>query len=305
MTVEVTSWRALGTYVFLAGDCVHLSRAAVRAAEVLEEVDASCSRFRADSDLSHVNAAAGSEVPISPVLHGAVCVALEAAEVTGGLIDPTLGAHLVAAGYDRTFSLVPSRSADPVVAPTRVTSWRDVVLTEEHLAIPEGSILDLGATGKAFAADLVATVLDDEFKASFLISVGGDLRVSRPRPDGGAYAVAIADRPEDPAACTVMLPSGAMATSSRTVRAWERAGSRWHHIIDPRTGAPADGPWRTVTAYGHTAVAANTATTAAMILGADALDWLIAQDVAARLVHDDSTVVTTPFWDSAFGASHD
>ncbi len=299
MSREALTWQALGTYVHLAGDHRLLSAAAKQTAAVLAEVDLACSRFRVDSELSLANAAAGTEVSVSPLLAGALQVALEAARITDGLLDPTIGSQVVAAGYDRTFALVPSDAPDPVRLPPRHISWREVSLSGALLQAPQGTQLDVGATGKAYAADLVAAVLDQEFEESFLVSLGGDLRISR--PSAQAYTVAIGHRIGEPALRSIQVHGGAIATSSRSARSWTRGGRTWHHIIDPRTGRSADGPWQTVTAYGHTAVAANTASTTALILGDAAYDWLVARDVAACLIDDNDELTTTPLWDKAFG----
>jgi FAD:protein FMN transferase len=302
------SWRALGTHVDLRTTPEALDRAVALATAVLDEVDASCSRFRDDSDLSRANRHAGRAVPASPVLVGALCVALEAAQETGGVVDPTLGGLLVAAGYDRTFGLVPGDDASPVSLPVARGRWEDVRVGPATVTVPAGAALDLGATGKAFAADLVALSVAEECGEPVLVSVGGDVRVL---PAGGrapdhpvviGHSVADLARGGDRAVVTVR--EGGIATSSTSARRWRRAGLQWHHIIDPRTGAPAHGPLRTVTALGHTAAAANTATTAAVVLGADAWDWLVAHDVAARLVDHDGHVTRTPAW-TASGIEED
>lgn len=303
MSRTATSWRALGTYVYLCGDADTLVDATRIAADVLETVDKTYSRFRSDSELMTLYRRSGEDVPVSPLLHAAVRVALEAAEESEGLLDPTMGSQLVAAGYDRTFTRVPTTSSAAVDLPVRTSSWRAVVLGEGTLRLPARTLLDLGATGKAFAADLIAASLEAELGRAFLVSVGGDLRITASRA-AAPYAVAVADTEaglSGDQVYRISLTQGALATSSIAARQWHRDGRRWHHIIDPRTGEPAAGPWRTVTAYGHTAVGANTASTTALILGKAALGWLVQRSVAARLVSHDGVVTTTPLWDKAFG----
>jgi thiamine biosynthesis lipoprotein len=97
----------------------------------------------------------------------------------------------------------------------------------------------------------------------------------------------------------VRLGSGGLATSSVSARRWRRGGRQWHHVVDPRTGLPTRGPVRTVTALGRTAAAANTATTASVVLGDAAYGWLVERDVAARLVGHDGCVVRTPAWSAS------
>ncbi|HSO65939.1 MAG TPA: FAD:protein FMN transferase [Ornithinibacter sp.] len=294
------SWRALGTHVDVRTTPACLERAVALAVEALDEVDAACSRFRDDSDLSLANRRAGHPVPVSPVLVGALRVALEAAEVTDGLVDPTLGAVLAAAGYDRTFALVPSDDPAPAALPAPQGAWQDVRVTAQTVTVPRGAALDLGATGKAFAADLVALAIADACRTSVLVSVGGDVRVASPDGDGPDYPVVVGHSVADLAAggdrARVRLREGGIATSSTSARRWRRGGRQWHHVVDPRTGSPATGPLRTVTALGHTAAAANAATTAAIVLGDAAWAWLVDHDVAARLVDVEGRVTRTPAW---------
>ncbi|MCA1781749.1 MAG: FAD:protein FMN transferase, partial [Intrasporangiaceae bacterium] len=188
------SWRALGTYVDLRTTLDAVVRAAAMAVDVLDEVDAVCSRFRQDSDLSRANRAAGRALEVSPVLVGAVRVALEAAEETDGIVDPTLGKALAAAGYDRTFALVPTNDPGPSSVPEPRGAWRAVQVTDDRVCVPSGSALDLGATGKAFAADLVALAITHALDAPVLVSVGGDVRVACPDGEyggGPAYPVVL------------------------------------------------------------------------------------------------------------------
>ena len=294
------SWRALGTYVELRTTPDAVEAAAGLAARVLDEVDVACSRFRDDSDLVRANRAAGTPVEVSPVLVGAVRLALEAAAETDGLVDPLLGDLLVAAGYDRTFVLVPSDDPTPAALPVCRGRWQDVVVTDTTVCVPPGAALDLGATGKAFAADLVALSIADTLGVPVLAGVGGDLRVASPDDSVLDHPVevghSVADLDAGGASAVVRLGSGGLATSSVSARRWRRGGRQWHHVVDPRTGLPAQGPWRTVTALGRTAAAANAATTASIVLGAAAHDWLVDHHVAARLVDHDGRVVRTPAW---------
>ncbi|MEO7754464.1 MAG: FAD:protein FMN transferase [Terracoccus sp.] len=302
----VASWRALGTYVHLrTADPDLIGSARAIAEHVLDAVDVACSRFRGDSDLTRANRATGP-VAVSPVLVGAVRVALEAAEVTDGLVDPTLGRLLEAAGYDRTFTMVHAHDPTPVALPQRRASWREVRVTDATLEVPPTVSLDLGATGKAYAADLVALALCRLLPTAVVVSVGGDVRAAAPEPSdsGSAAGVAwpvelgrsLAEVDAGRPVASVRVEDGGIATSSATVRRWERGGRQWHHVLDPRTGEPAAGPWVTVTALGPTCVAANTATTAALVLGHDAPDWLERHEVAALLVHADGALLRTPAW---------
>jgi thiamine biosynthesis lipoprotein len=118
-----------------------------------------------------------------------------------------------------------------------------------------------------------------------LVNLGGDIALAGPAPAGG-WAVRVADdhrAPPEAPGQVLALDSGALATSSTTVRRW---GEGAHHIIDPRSGLPACSPWRTVSVAAATCVDANTASTAAVVLGDDAPAWLEANGLPARLVDD-------------------
>jgi thiamine biosynthesis lipoprotein len=293
-----TTFPALGTSVFVAvRDPGELGRAMMLAGEVLTDVDEVCSRFRPDSDLSRVNAHPGEWVEVDPLLVAATEVAVEAARATRGLVHPLLGRRLVELGYDRDFGelvdLADARVTE--TEPPHLDSWVDIgVDPGGAVRIPAGTSLDLGATGKAWAADLVATAYEDHLDQSAVVSVGGDLRIARAgdRP----WRVAVAERPGDLPDTLVDLDRGGLATSSTRVRRWTRAGVRRHHVLDPRTGLPAREVWRTVSATGATCSAANTAATAAIVLGEDAPAWLAAHGVTARLVASDGGVRTVGRW---------
>lgn len=301
-------WSALGTYVDLrVADAATAPAAGELARRVLGEVDATCSRFRQDSDLVRANRLAGRWVGVCPVLVGAVRVALEAAEQTEGLVDPCLGELVLRAGYDRTFALLRS-SRCPVDLPTpQADRWRELGVRDDAVRVPSGTALDLGATGKAYAADLVAHTIVEALDVATVVSVGGDVRAGAPPCGKVGWPVRIAHRfadlaDADPAdaprsgGSDVVLTGGGLATSSVTTRRWLRAGREWHHLFDPRTARPAQGPWLTVTALGHTAAAANAASTCAIILGADAPTWLARRAVAARLVDHAGRAHHTPGW---------
>ncbi|MGA8246884.1 MAG: FAD:protein FMN transferase [Nocardioides sp.] len=288
------TFRALGTYVYVATrDPRELAVARRLTERVLAEVDRTCSRFRDDSDLVRANAGAGHWVEVDPLLVAAVSVALDAARATDGLVHPLLGRQLVSWGYDRDYGeLVDTGPVTPPPAPGP-RSWASLGLAEDAIRVPADTALDLGSTGKAFAADLVVATLTGELDTAAIVSVGGDLAVSR--PDGDAWPVAVSGQPDEPAVI-VWLERGGLATSNTQVRRWARGGTSCHHLLDPRTGAPADTTWETASCLGSTAVAANTASTASIVLGADAPAWLEDHRVTARLVAPDGTVRRTGAW---------
>jgi len=266
----------------------------------LDAIDRTCSRFRPDSELSRVNMGAGVPTTVGERFAEALQVALRAARLTGGVVDPTVGGAVIALGYDRTFASLRPDDARPLPVARPVPGWRQISFDprSRRLRLPPHTCLDLGATAKALAADRAARRAAAVTGSGVLVSLGGDLAVAGPPPEGG-WRVALADdhaqsvTEQDP---TVAVTGGALATSGIRVRTWRRAGRTLHHIIDPATGEPAAPVWRTVTVAAATCVDANTFSTAAVVLGERAVDRLRATSLPARLVAVDGTVVRLGGW---------
>ena len=270
--------------------------------DVLAALDRQASRFRPDSELSWLHAAGGGMFLLSYGLAEAVGVALAAARWTGGLTDPTVGDALVSLGYDRDFAAIGEDGDVAAIggdgthpgAAVAAPGWQLVRLDGPLLRIPPGIRLDLGATAKGLGADRAVRAVMSAAggQGGVLVSLGGDIAVAGTPPRDG-WPVTVAEEPgrdAPPGGQLVRLAAGAVATSSVTVRRWRRGGAVLHHIVDPRTGRPADGPWRTATVAAATCADANAASTAAIVAGAAAEDWLAAAALPARLTGHDGRV---------------
>jgi thiamine biosynthesis lipoprotein len=323
--VAAADWAALGTRVrVVVTDDAALEQARRLLAAELAELDRACSRFRADSELRRLdgNLAGTGAAPVSELLADALLVALEAARATGGDLDPTVGRAIEQLGYDRDFADlppadavsglhgVPGRHGVPSlrVVPVPAPGWQHVELDHARrtVRVPAGVRLDLGATAKAFAADRAAQQLHARLGTGVLVSLGGDIRVAGEPPDGG-WQVRVQDVTGHPGDLAdgpfeqVALHGGALATSSTTARRWVRGGSVVHHILDPRSGLPADTPWRTVSVFAGTCVEANTASTVAVIRGAAGRGWLEGLGLPARLVDHQGRVTRLGAWPAPAG----
>jgi thiamine biosynthesis lipoprotein len=295
------SFAALGTtaVVCVADDDRLADALAILRAE-LAEIDRACSRFRDDSELTRINRGDGSAQTVSPLLCEAVAVALDAAETTGGILDPTVGAAVRANGYDRSFAeLGKSGPRLGRVSFAGVPGWRMVELDPgaRTLRVPTGVELDLGATAKALAADRAAAAIRAGTDTDVLVSLGGDIAVAG-APEGG-WPVLIADdhrAPLDGPGPVVAITAGGLATSSTTVRTWKIGDAEYHHLIDPRTGTSARTPWRTVSVAAASCLAANTASSTALILGDAAPEWLADRELPARLVRRDGVRTYVAGW---------
>jgi thiamine biosynthesis lipoprotein ApbE len=305
------AWRALGMLIQLVvTDSGQLAAARDLLAEDLTELDLTCSRFRPDSELVALGIAAREAtapltVTVSPLLAQAIGVALSAASLTDGDVDPTVGGVLCALGYDRDFGQVPATGpALPGGVGFRVIpGWRSIKLdpASRRLTVPPGVQLDLGATVKGWAADRSAARIADKLGCGGLVSLGGDTAVAGEPPDGGwrirvQDVTGMPDQPPPGPSTVVAIRDGGLATSSTAARRWQRGGDVLHHILDPRTGLPAASVWRTVSVAAASCADANTAATAAVIRGRQAPAWLASLNLPARFVEPDGTVLTVAGW---------
>ena len=322
-----TAWRALGMLIQL-GVTYPKRLAAARdlLADDLDQIDRSCSRFRADSELVSVGEAARHApgpvtLTVSPLLAEAIAVSLRAARLTDGDLDPTVGGALAALGYDRDFAELAQAdpraaaafrsdtpAADPAAEASQVSvrlihGWQSVSVDvgARELTVPSGVRLDLGATVKGWAADRAATRIANRLGCGVLVSLGGDTAVSGQSPDGG-WRIRVQDTtglpeeaPDGPSQ-VVAIRDGGLATSSTAARRWRHGGDLLHHILDPRTGLPAAPVWRTVSVAAATCADANTAATAGIIRGDQAPAWLASLKLPARLVTRDGAVRTVADW---------
>jgi FAD:protein FMN transferase len=309
-TVAVADRAALGTsarVVVWPPESLGVALGAVDG--VLAALDRQASRFREDSEISWIHRREGGLFMLSDGLAEAVSVALEAARWTGGLADPTVGEAVISLGYDRDFAAIDPDRGDPPGVPAPVPGWQTVRLDGPLLRLPAGVRLDLGATAKGLGSDRAvrAAMTAGGQTGGVLVSLGGDIAVAGQPPRDG-WPILAADVPDTAGpsrAQAVRLAGGAVATSSITCRRWRRAGQVLHHIVDPRTGLPAGGPWQTVSVAAATCADANAAATAAIVAGEGAEEWLAVAGTPARLVARDGRVRYVGGWPDADGGRID
>jgi thiamine biosynthesis lipoprotein len=300
---SVAEWRALGTGVRLVVASGDLAPARAAVDDVLDRVDRACSRFRADSEVMRLADRPGVWQPVGPLLGDAIAAGLRAAHLTDGAVDLTVGRAMRAIGYDTDFEAIRAPGASIELRLEPIPGWQSVELSEDRrsVRIRRGVEIDLGSVGKGLAADLAAAAAAAAIgpaTAGVLVSLGGDIAV-RGRAPAGGWRILLAEDSETPPDATgdvIAVDGGGIATSSTTVRRWTRGEVTFHHIIDPRTGGPVASPWRTATVAAGTCVDANTAATAAIVLGDRAVAWLERAALPARLVATDGSVVRVGGW---------
>jgi FAD:protein FMN transferase len=303
----MSSWPALGTTAVLCAPDSGAVAARCAAAREIDGMDAAASRFDPDSELSRLNRAHGRWVRISERLLEALRVAVDAARITDGAVDPTLGQSLVDLGYDRDWGDLPQvPPGRPLVdrpelcAVRRRAPWRAIALRDNPpmARIPEGVKLDLGATAKALTADRAARAAHLASGTGVLLSLGGDIATAGPPPSGG-WVIRVTDDHRNGSSAdgqTVTIDSGGLATSSLVPRRWFHEGQAIHHVLDPDDGLPVRPWWRTASVAAASCADANIASTAALVMGRRAPAWLAAQGLPARLVAVGGMVTVQGDW---------
>ena len=260
----------------------------------LAAVELAASRFRPDSELMTLRRDADGAAELSDLLAELVAAALTAARDSAGAVDPTLGSVLAGLGYDRDIREVRAGVRTRVVVLPQ-PGWRSLRLDGTRLEMPPGTQLDLGATAKAVAADRCAHLVADRLGTGVLVSLGGDIATAGEAPTDG-WQVLVQDLPGDEPQQVSVYAGAAIATSSTARRTWVQDGETRHHLIDPSTRLPVQGPWRAISVVAPTCLRANTATTGALVKGADALAYLRSTGLPARLVPHHGGIVTLNGW---------
>ncbi|HXW33160.1 MAG TPA: FAD:protein FMN transferase [Acidimicrobiales bacterium] len=305
---NLRSIRALGTTATVAlTEPSNLDEAAELLCEELTAIDLACSRFREDSEIWRLNHAEGRRVGVSRLLFEALCVARDVAMYTDGVVDPTVGSAVQELGYDQTFSSIEAIAPGFERSPRPAPGWWRIELDEQSLSVrvPSGTVVDLGASGKALATDRAARRIAVACGCGALVSIGGDVSLSgHPPKPGWAIGIAVdSSAPLSTVDHVVSIAHGGLASSSTVVRSWRRGERRLHHIVDPRTGDVAFPYWSLVSAVGASCVMANAASTAAVVWGREAPRRLSAMGVPARLLGADGEEVFVCGWPSHDGVA--
>jgi FAD:protein FMN transferase len=266
-----------------------VGRAAALIHGTFEREERRFSRFRADSELSHVNAASGRSLSVSASFASVMARALDGARATEGAFDPTVLGAMEATGYDREFDEVLAGARGMLHPPRPCGRWRDVTLRGDVLRIPAGVGIDLGGIAKGWTADLAATRALEAGLPWVVVNAGGDLRIA-----GDAPVIEIAVEDPDDRATEIgrlSIREGALATSSTRARSW---GPGLHHVIDPRTGAPAETDLLQVTVTAPTCAEAEVVATAVLLSGSTA-----AARAAVAVTDDGRMLIGVPIEDAA------
>ena len=263
---------------------------AERARERIDELEQRWSRFRPSSEISRLNAQAGQPVEVSDETIELVSLAIEAWRITGATFDPTVLGAVLRAGYTTSFDHLPTHAAPPIS--DLVIACTDIDIDGNVVRLPAHTGFDPGGIGKGLAADLTATELMNAGAEGVCINMGGDLRCLGTPPDGDGWSVAIEHPWSSALIASIGIVDGAVATSTTLRRRWTVDGNERHHLIDPRTGEPADTDLTLTTVIAQNAWAAEVLAKAVLIRGSAHPFDLIEGTGAYALIVDERGAIT-------------
>jgi thiamine biosynthesis lipoprotein len=264
--------------------------------DLFAEWEQALSRFIAESELSRLNRAAGTPVAVSDLLYSVLATALTAARATEGVYDPAMLEQLEKIGYDRTFDAIRTGDFDPIIPGEPGGRWRGIKVNPiyREVTLPAGIKLDFGGIAKGMAVDAALERLRENGISPALVNAGGDLAVLGLPPTGDTWLISVPGREHY---WSLPLHHGAVATSGIARRHWRQGNILRHHLLDPRTGLPAQSDLWSVTVVTDRCEQAEVAAKVAFILGSrQGADFLRKHSIAGLLVHEDGACESVEPW---------
>ena len=251
--MESVQFRAMNTDIILAAegspDQIRIGFDLVT--EYIHASERKFTRFSENSELSRLNKSGGDWFQVSPEMIEVILLAQSFAGPTHGLFNPAILPDLHRIGYDRSMDLIRTNGvANQITLEKRLPLTFDEILIrpeESLVSLPVGLTLDLGGIAKGWIAEQAAYLLA-QHSTTCLVSAGGDMRMLGLPSGMTGWEIELED-PRSPGDVLVLLnlPPGAVATSSVVKRTWKQGNLDRHHLIDPRTGEPANASWLSVT----------------------------------------------------------
>ncbi len=256
-----------------------------RAFERLRELERVWTRFVPTSELNELHRSAGTWTPVSDDLFRALSWCNRLATETGGLFDPTIRAALESWGYDRTFADIDRTAAAPRSSqPSPGTGAIELDRRTRRVRLAEATAVDLGGIGKGLGADIIAGELIAAGARGVYACLGGDIHVAGECPEGG-WPVPLLHPVTGEAFAHHQLTEGGLVMSTVAIRRWTRDGVDAHHLIDPRSGAPANTDVLAVAVAARSSARAEAIAKAAIVAGSvEGRDLLERCDVTAWMV---------------------
>ena len=307
--MQTLEFRAMNTAVILAAlEHPGATPTLEGARRLIEHYEQRFSRFLPSSEISQLNQSAGEWKAVSPELIDLLTQSLGFLGETDGLFDPSILPDLRRAGYDRSMDEIRRNGAS---APASDAGTRgrlqqiEIDAERGWIRLPAGVEIDLGGIAKGWIVEKAADLLFRS-SAACAVSAGGDMLFRGTPGEGALWQVRIED-PWDPAQEVARLEVGpcAIATSSVVKRSWNQAGVRRHHLIDPRTGEPAQGLWASVTVFAPDIKTAEVYAKALLIGGEGRFERLLSRrpEISYLVVTSEGGVFSS-FEQAEYGNEH-
>ncbi len=289
-------FRAMGTTISMLLPEQQVEQGTQIVRTLFSEWESTLSRFLPESELSRLNQQAGKPVAVSELLYQVLATALTAAQATQGVYDPAMLDQLVHLGYDRTFDDLPTAQFSPIIPGEPGGRWRDIRVDplRRQVTLPVDIKLDFGGIAKGMAVDAALEELRQSGISPAMVNAGGDLAVLGFPPAAEQWPIAVPGRGRF---WTIPLHHGAVATSGIAHRHWWQGQTLRHHLLDPRTGLPAQSDLWSVTVVADRCEQAEVAAKVAFILGSQqGADFLHRHRIAGLLVREDGSWATVEPW---------
>lgn len=238
--------------------------------DILREIENEMSKTINTSDVGKLNASQGQTVQISSDTVQVLMASLAEAEKTDGAFNPALGDVITAWGFGTDSVRVPDDQE--LTALLAATDYRKVTVEPaDNTANTGGMQIDLGGAVKGYALDRIAENLQQNNIESAVISLGGSIYAKGTKPDGSSYKIGIRDpySGKNDYMGTILLEGKFVSTSGIYERGFEKDGVWYHHIIDPKTGYPADNGIESVTVVADSGILSDIYSTALFVMGVE------------------------------------
>ncbi len=290
---------AMGSYIQQTVYGKGGEEAAAQAAQEIGALENRISWRREHSDIALLNASAGSgPVPMDPATESLLETALEVGEKSGGAFDVTIAPVSRLWDFDENPRLP---ETGELAAARALVDYRQLSLSPQGASLPEGMAVDLGAAGKGAACDKALAVYREAGLAGGVAAAGGSVGLYGKKPDGSLWQVSVRDPWGASSAGVLALEEGFVSTSGSYEKTFQQDGVTYHHLIDPKTGYPAESGLVSVTVCSGSGALSDCLSTACFVLGEEKSQPLLESFSAQALfIHEDGSIACTPGLEEAF-----